>query len=175
MSLSKLLKHTTHHTFSLWWIALPSKLVKVDEFTYLESTISSKLSVDKEIDRLIGKAASTLSRLGTRLCVWKKQLTQGRRINSFPMKILIYRFFPYKIFFEILPYFIRRTCPSLRWRSIVNIVGSPHQITASLFDVLLVHDIPISFIRECIRKEFILRSWVTWFFSNTRVPRRERV
>ena len=54
----------------------------VDEFTYLESTISSKRSLDQEIDRRISKAASTLARLGPHVCL-KKQVTQDRRINTF--------------------------------------------------------------------------------------------
>ena len=92
--------------------------------------------------------------------------------------------FPYKIFLGILPSFICRTCPSqrsLRWRSIMNIVGSPHLNTTSVFSVLLVHDIPIKFLRKCIiymkkiyEKPIILRSWVTWFF-HTPVPRPTRV
>ena len=42
-----------------------SKLL--NEFTYLESTISRKLSFDKDVDRRTGKAAFTLARLGTRV------------------------------------------------------------------------------------------------------------
>ena len=45
------------------------QLKMVDEFIYLASTTSSKLYVDKEIDRRIGRTASTVARLGTRL--WK--------------------------------------------------------------------------------------------------------
>ena len=36
----------------------------VDEFTYLGCTISSKLSLDKEIESQIGRAASNLAHLG---------------------------------------------------------------------------------------------------------------
>ena len=45
------------------------ELKVVDKFKYLRSTINSKLSFDTEIHRQIGRAANTLSCLGTR--VWK--------------------------------------------------------------------------------------------------------
>ena len=45
------------------------KLDVVHQFTYLGSTISDNLSLDAEINRRIGKAATTLGRLTTR--VWK--------------------------------------------------------------------------------------------------------
>ena len=46
----------------------------VHQFTYLGSTISDNLSLETEIDRRIGKAATTLSRLTKR--VWEnKKLT----------------------------------------------------------------------------------------------------
>ena len=41
----------------------------VVDFTYLGSTISSNLSLEAEINKLIGKAASAMFRLSTR--VWK--------------------------------------------------------------------------------------------------------
>ena len=41
----------------------------VDKFTYFKSTISNKLSLDKEIDRRIGSAVSTLAHFRTH--VWK--------------------------------------------------------------------------------------------------------
>ena len=56
----------------------------VDEFKYLESTISSKRSLDIKIDGPTGKAASTLSRLETRVCV-KTQVTHDRSINAFQL------------------------------------------------------------------------------------------
>ena len=40
----------------------------VDEFTHLESTISSNRSLDKEIERRIGEAVSTVAHLRTRVC-----------------------------------------------------------------------------------------------------------
>ena len=45
------------------------KLDVVHQFTYLRSTISDNLSLDDDINRFIGKAATTLGRLKTR--VWK--------------------------------------------------------------------------------------------------------
>ena len=45
------------------------QLEVVEQFIYLGSTITSKLSLKKELDRRIGMAASTFSRLSTR--VWK--------------------------------------------------------------------------------------------------------
>lgn len=39
----------------------------VHDFTYLGSTITDNLSLDKEIDKWIGKAATTLARLTTRV------------------------------------------------------------------------------------------------------------
>ena len=50
------------------------QLEMVDQFTYLGSTASSKLSLNIEIDRKIARAATTLACLGTH--VWKNpQLT----------------------------------------------------------------------------------------------------
>ena len=43
----------------------------VDKFTYLGSTISSKLSIDKEVDIQIGGAA-TLARF--KMCIFKKNV-----------------------------------------------------------------------------------------------------
>ncbi|CAH1268131.1 TLR1 [Branchiostoma lanceolatum] len=45
------------------------ELKAVNHFTYLGSTASNNLSLDKEIDKRIGKAATTLARLTTR--VWE--------------------------------------------------------------------------------------------------------
>ncbi|XP_066289741.1 uncharacterized protein [Branchiostoma lanceolatum] len=45
------------------------ELKAVNHFTYLGSTASSNLSLDKEIDKRIGKSATTLARLTTR--VWE--------------------------------------------------------------------------------------------------------
>ena len=48
----------------------------------------------------------------------------------------------------------------------------PHPNSTSIFSILFV---PIRFFIECNWKAFILRSWVTWVFTHTRVSRRERV
>ena len=45
------------------------ELKAVNQFTYLGSTISSNISLDAEIDKRIGKAATTLARLTSR--VWE--------------------------------------------------------------------------------------------------------
>ena len=47
------------------------KLVVTDNFTYLGSTISSTLNLNKEIDRRIGRASSTFAKLRKR--VWENQ------------------------------------------------------------------------------------------------------
>ena len=59
----------------------------------------------------------------------------------------------YKIYLGFLSVFIRRSCPSqriLRWRSIVNIIGCPHLDSTTIFVVLLIQQIPSSFLGECI-------------------------
>ena len=59
----------------------------VDEFTYLGSTICANLSLDKEIDRRIGKAASTMSKLSKR--VWEnKCLTTNTKIRIYQACVL---------------------------------------------------------------------------------------
>ena len=45
------------------------ELEAVNHFTYLGSTISNNISLDAEIDKRIGKAATTLARLTSR--VWE--------------------------------------------------------------------------------------------------------
>ena len=47
------------------------QLEVVHKFMYLASTITNKLYFDKEIHRRIGKLASTLAHLGTRVCMEK--------------------------------------------------------------------------------------------------------
>ena len=42
------------------------ELEVVEQFIYLGSIVSNKVSLDRELDRRIGMAASTLARLGTR-------------------------------------------------------------------------------------------------------------
>ena len=44
------------------------ELEVVDKFIYLWSTISIKLSLDRDLDRRIGMTSSTLARLGTCVC-----------------------------------------------------------------------------------------------------------
>ena len=91
------------------------ELEAVNNFTYLGSTISSNISLDAEIDKRIGKAATTLARLSSRVwenpkltiktkvavynaCVvstllygsetWTTYARQERRLNSFHMRCL---------------------------------------------------------------------------------------
>ena len=91
------------------------ELEAVNQFTYLGSTISSNISLDAEIDKRIGKAATTLARLTSRVwenpkltiktkiavynaCVvstllygsetWTTYARQERRLNSFHMRCL---------------------------------------------------------------------------------------
>ena len=91
------------------------KLDVVDQFTYLGSTITNNLSLDMEIDKRIGKAATTLARLTARVwtnpkltaktkmavynaCVvstllygsetWTTYTRQERRLNTFHMRSL---------------------------------------------------------------------------------------
>ena len=56
----------------------------VDDSTNLGSTISSKLSLDKQIHIRIVKADCTLVRLGTRVCI-ENHVTQYRIIIAFHM------------------------------------------------------------------------------------------
>ena len=90
-------------------------LENVDQFTYLGSTICSNLSLDSEIDKRIGKAATTLARLTSRVwenpklttrtkmavynaCIistllygsesWTTYTRQEKRLNSFHMRCL---------------------------------------------------------------------------------------
>ena len=58
-------------------------LVEISEFTYLGSTTTSNLSLDKELNTRIGKAATTFSRLKTR--AW------NNRKLTLKTKILIYQ------------------------------------------------------------------------------------
>ena len=54
-------------------ITIDEKVLEVaDQFTYLGSTISSNLSLDRELDKRIGKASGTMSRLNKR--VWSNKL-----------------------------------------------------------------------------------------------------
>ena len=91
------------------------RLENVDQFTYLGSTICSNLSLDSEINKRIGKAATTLARLTTRVwenpklttqtkmavynaCIistllygsetWTTYARQEKRLNSFHMRCL---------------------------------------------------------------------------------------
>ena len=59
----------------------------VNEFTYLGSTISNNLSLAKELDRRIGKAATTFARLSTR--VWKNsKLTIKTKVEVYNACVL---------------------------------------------------------------------------------------
>ena len=62
------------------------ELEVVEQFKYLGSTITSKLSLDRELDRRIGMAASTLARLGTR--VWKNPPLSIKTTVTVPHKRL---------------------------------------------------------------------------------------
>ena len=91
------------------------ELEAVHNFTYLGSTISSNISLDAEIDKRIGKAATTFARLSSRVwenpkltiktkvavynaCVvstllygsetWTTYARQERRLNSFHLRCL---------------------------------------------------------------------------------------
>ena len=91
------------------------RLENVDQFTYLGSTICSNLSLDSEINKRIGKAATTLARLTKRVwenpklttqtklavynaCIistllygsetWTTYARQEKRLNSFHMRCL---------------------------------------------------------------------------------------
>ena len=61
---TKRLYVNSDNTYPITLIGEP--LEGVDEFTYLGSTITSDLSLDEEINKKIGKAAATLSRLTQR-------------------------------------------------------------------------------------------------------------
>ena len=59
----------------------------IDEFTYLGSTMSSKLSLDKEIESQIDRAASNLARLG--IHVWKNpRLTFKTKVSMYRACVL---------------------------------------------------------------------------------------
>ena len=91
------------------------QLENVDQFTYLGSTLCSNLSLDSEIDKRIGKAATTYARLTSRVwenpklttytkivvynaCIistllygseaWTTYARQEKRLNSFHMRCL---------------------------------------------------------------------------------------
>ena len=103
---------TQKHRRSLYTID-DYELDAVSQFTYLGSTITDNLSLDAEIDKRIGKAASTLARLTARVwsspklsvktkmavynaCVistllygsetWTMYAGQERRLNSFHLR-----------------------------------------------------------------------------------------
>ena len=63
------------------------ELVVATSFTYLGSTISDDLSLNKELDRRIGKACATFSRLSAR--VWEnKHLTVRTKISAYSACVL---------------------------------------------------------------------------------------
>ena len=62
-------------------------LETADQFTYLGSTISSNLSLDRELDKRIGKASGTMSRLNKR--VWSnKLLTTNTKVRVYEACVL---------------------------------------------------------------------------------------
>lgn len=64
-----------------------STLKVVDEFTYLGSTISNSLSLDSELNRRIGKAASAMARLSAR--VWEnRMLTTNTKMQVYQACVL---------------------------------------------------------------------------------------
>ena len=64
----------------------------VEDFTYLGSTISSNLSLDKEINKRIGKASATMAKLSSR--VWENKMltmnTKARIYHACVHSILLY-------------------------------------------------------------------------------------
>ena len=89
------------------------ELDAVQQFTYLGSTVTDNLSLDTELNRRIGKSATTLARLTTRVCTkltrrtkmavysacfistllyasetWTTYAKQDRRLNTFHMRSL---------------------------------------------------------------------------------------
>ena len=63
------------------------KLVVTDNFTYLGSTMTDNLSLNKEIDRRIGRACGTFSQLKKR--VWEnKKLTVKTKISVYRACVL---------------------------------------------------------------------------------------
>ena len=58
------------------------KLKVIHEFVYLRSTITDNLSIDSELNKRIGKAAMTLSRLTNR--VWSNNKLSGHiKVNVY--------------------------------------------------------------------------------------------
>jgi len=68
------------------------QLETVDYFTYLGSTVTNNLSLDKEIDMRIGKAVSTMSKMSKR--VWDNRLltlhTKARTYQACVLSTLLY-------------------------------------------------------------------------------------
>ena len=73
-------------------ITIDYELDAVHHFTYLDSTITNNLSLATEIDKKIGKAASMLARLTTRVWINPKLTVkytyakQERRLNTFHLR-----------------------------------------------------------------------------------------
>ena len=57
------------------------KLEVVHEFVYLGSTITDNMSIDSELNKRIGKAAMTLSRLTKR--VWSNKFSDHTKVNVY--------------------------------------------------------------------------------------------
>ncbi|CAH1252458.1 Hypp9298 [Branchiostoma lanceolatum] len=64
------------------------ELKAVNHFTYLGSTASNTLSLDKEIDKRIGKSATTLARLTTPGETWSTYAKQENRLNALHMRCM---------------------------------------------------------------------------------------
>ena len=56
----------------------------VHEFTFLGSTITDNLSLDTELNERIGKAATTLGRLTTRVWENPKLTTKTKMLSTIP-------------------------------------------------------------------------------------------
>ena len=69
-------------------ISINNEVLEVtDHFTYLGSTVTSNLSLDKEIDKRIAKAAAVLSKLSKR--VWNiSQLTLNTKLKVYQACVL---------------------------------------------------------------------------------------
>ena len=61
------------------------ELDAVCQFTYLGSTITDNLSMDTEIDKMIGKAASTLARLTARVWINPKLSVKTKMASTMPV------------------------------------------------------------------------------------------
>ena len=63
----------------------------VEEFTYLASTISANLSLDREIDRRIGHAAATMTKLSKR--VWQNRMITENTKVAYTKPVYLARYY----------------------------------------------------------------------------------